>query len=217
MQTPHFDIRPAISVILPTFDRAPLLAHAIESVVAQSFTEWELIVVDDGSADESFAVVDAFIRQHGNIRYMKHRNRKAALSRNAGIQAAFGRYVTFLDSDDRYLPEHLESRYRMMEAMPEVQLLCGGFVCEGDPWVRDRHDPEKLIHLDECIVGATMFGRRELFMALGGFRALDYAEDTDLWERASQRHRLLKIDQPESYIYQRSPDSITGTCKPNRP
>jgi glycosyltransferase involved in cell wall biosynthesis len=217
MQTPHFDIRPAISVILPTYDRAPLLAEAIESVVAQSITEWELIVVDDGSSDESFAVVDAFLLEHANIRYMKHRNRKAALSRNAGIQASFGRYVTFIDSDDRYLPEHLESRYRMMEAMPETDMLSGGYCCIGDPWVRDRNDPEKLIHLSECIVGATMFGRRELFMELGGFRALDYAEDTDLWERASRRYRLLKIDQPESYLYQRSPDSITGTCKPNRP
>ncbi|MBN1928798.1 MAG: glycosyltransferase family 2 protein [Chlorobiaceae bacterium] len=217
MQTPHFDIRPAISVILPTFDRSALLAEAIGSVVAQSFTEWELIVVDDGSSDDTFAVVDAFVHEHANIRYMKHSNRKAALSRNAGIQASFGRYVTFIDSDDRYLPGHLESRFLMMEAMPEVQLLSGGFAIEGDPWVRDRNDPERWIHVSECIAGATMFGRRELFLELGGFRALDYAEDTDLWERAAQQHRVLKIEQPESYLYRRSPDSITATHKPTKP
>ncbi|MGC8774235.1 MAG: glycosyltransferase family 2 protein [Chlorobaculum sp.] len=217
MQTPRFDIQPAVSVILPTFDRAPLLASAIESVITQSFTEWELIVVDDGSSDNTFEIVDAFIRQHANIRYMKHRNRKAALSRNAGIQAAFGRYITFLDSDDLYLPEHLESRLRLLESMPEVRLISGGFVCEGDPWVRDRDDPEKLIHVRECIAGATMFGRRELFLDIGGFRALDYAEDTDLWERAARSHKVLKIDQPESYIYRRSPGSITRTYKPAKP
>ncbi|UWX58359.1 glycosyltransferase family 2 protein [Chlorobaculum sp. MV4-Y] len=217
MQTPHFDIRPAISVILPTFDRAPLLAEAIGSVVAQSFTEWELIVVDDGSSDETFEIVNGYLNQHANIRYMKHRNRKAALSRNAGIQAAFGRYATFLDSDDLYLPEHLESRFHLLESMPETSLLSGGFVCEGDPWVRDRNNPEKLIHVRECIAGATMFGRRELFLDIGGFRALDYAEDTDLWERASEQHRVLKIDQPESYIYRRSPGSITRTYKPAKP
>ncbi|RXK84894.1 glycosyltransferase family 2 protein [Chlorobaculum sp. 24CR] len=217
MNAPRFDIRPAISVILPTFDRAPLLAPAIESVVAQSFAEWELIVVDDGSSDETFAIVDAFLRQHQNIRYMKHRNRKAALSRNAGIQASFGRYVTFLDSDDLYLPGHLESRFRMMEATPELRLICGGFAIEGDPWVRDRDDPEQWIHVRECIAGATMFGRRELFLDIGGFRALDYAEDTDLWERASGQFRVLKIDQPESYLYRRSPGSITRTCKPAKP
>ena len=217
MQTPRFDIRPAISVILPTFDRAPLLAEAIESVVAQSFTEWELIVVDDGSSDDSFAVVDAFLQKHANVRYMKHRNRKPALSRNAGIQASFGRYVTFIDSDDRYLPEHLESRFVMMEAAPELRLLCGGFAVEGDPWVRDRDDPERWIHVRECIAGATMFGRRELFLELGGFRALDYAEDTDLWERAAESHQVLKIDAPETYLYRRTPNSITKTCKPTRP
>jgi len=214
MNTPLFDIQPAVSIILPTFDRAPHLTDAIDSVLAQSFTDWELIVVDDGSSDETFAVVDAYLCQHPNIRYLKHRNRKTALSRNAGIQASFGRYVTFLDSDDRYLGGHLESRFRMLESMPEIGLLSGGFVCKGDPWVRDRHDAEKLVHVNDCILAATMFGRRELFIEIGGFRALDYAEDPDLWDRAAQHHRVLKIDEPATYLYRRSPDSITGTYKP---
>jgi glycosyltransferase involved in cell wall biosynthesis len=217
MQTPLFDILPAVSVILPTFDRAPLLASAIESVVAQSFTEWELIVVDDGSSDETFGIVDAFVREHGNIRYMKHRNRKAALSRNAGIQASFGRYITFIDSDDLYLPEHLESRFRLLESQPALKLISGGFTCLGDPWVKDRHDPEQWIHVNECTVGSTFFGRRELFMEIGGFRALEYAEDSDLWERAAQHHQVLKIDTPQSYIYRRTADSITKTYSQNRP
>jgi len=213
MKTPLFDIRPAVSVILATFDRAPLLESAIESVIKQTYTDWELIVVDDGSSDNTFDVVNALIREHDNIRYMKHRNRKAALARNAGIQASFGRYVTFLDSDDRYLPEHLESRHTQLESHPEIELLSGGFVCEGDPWVRDRNDPESWVHVKECIAGATFFGRRELFMEIGGFRALDYAEDTDLWERAAENHRILKIDTPESYLYRRTADSITRTYK----
>ncbi len=201
---------PEISVILPTFNRAGLLEQAIESVIAQTFTDWELVVVDDGSVDETFAIVDRYLRQHGNIRYMKHRNRKAPLSRNAGIQAAFGRYVTFLDSDDYYRPEHLESRYRLLESRPDVDLLSGGFTVVGDPWVRDRNNPEKLIHIGECIVGGTFFGRRELFQAVEGFRALDYAEDADLWDRAGSHHSIVKIDAPQSYVYRRSEVSITG-------
>jgi glycosyltransferase involved in cell wall biosynthesis len=215
MMSPLFYIRPAVSVILPTFERAPLLATAIESVITQSFTDWELIVVDDGSSDNTFDVVNAFIREHDNIRYMKQRNRKAALARNAGIQASFGRYVTFLDSDDGYLPEHLESRYRLLESRPELELVSGGFSLEGDPWVRDRNNPEQWVHVSECIAGATFFGRRELFMEIGGFRNLDYAEDSDLWERAAQHHRILKIDAPESYLYRRNADSITRTYKQN--
>ncbi|NTU68631.1 MAG: glycosyltransferase family 2 protein [Chlorobiaceae bacterium] len=205
--------RPQVSVILATFNRAGHLDAAIDSVLDQSFEDWELIVVDDGSVDETFSVVDRHLQRHVNIRYMKHRNRHAPLARNAGIQAAFGSYITFLDSDDRYLPEHLQSRIDMLESMPEVDLLSGGFACIGDPWVRDRNDSEKLVHISECILCGTLFGRRELFTDIGGFRDIDYAEDTDLWERAAAKYQLLKIEAPESYIYQRSDDSITGTWR----
>jgi glycosyltransferase involved in cell wall biosynthesis len=205
--------KPQVSVVLATFNRASLLDAAIESVVAQCFTDWELIVVDDGSLDDTFPIVDRHLQRNANIRYMRHRNRKAPLSRNAGIQASFGRYVTFLDSDDRYLPQHLGSRFELLESRPDVDLLTGGFVCLGDPWVRDRHDQEKLVHVRECILCGTLFGRRELFLEIGGFKAIEYAEDTDLWERAGKRHNVLKIEAPESYIYQRSEDSITRTYK----
>ncbi|NTU94174.1 MAG: glycosyltransferase family 2 protein [Chlorobiaceae bacterium] len=206
-----------VSVVLATFNRAGILREAIESVIDQSFRDWELIVVDDGSVDETFSMVDPYLHRHGNIRYMKHRNRKAALSRNMGIQASLGRFITFLDSDDRYLPEHLSSRVELLNSMPDVDLLTGGFACLGDPWIRDRNDPETLVHISECILCGTLFGRRELFMEIGGFREIDYAEDTDLWERAALRHKVLKIDSPESYIYQRSEDSITRTYRKNDP
>jgi glycosyltransferase involved in cell wall biosynthesis len=205
--------RPEISVILTTFNRAPLLAQAVESVVKQTVSDWELIVVDDGSSDETFTVMDQYLQQHDNIRYMKHRNRKAPLSRNAGIQASFGRYVTFLDSDDIYRPEHLETRFRLLESRLDIDLLSGGFSCHGDPWVRDRHDTDKFIHISECILCGTLFGRRELFMDIGGFKAIDYAEDTDLWERAAEKHQVMKIETPESYIYRRSKDSITSNYR----
>jgi glycosyltransferase involved in cell wall biosynthesis len=204
---------PLVSVVLATFNRAGILDEAIESVLAQRLGDWELIVVDDGSSDGTFAIVDRHLHRHANIRYMKHRNRRAALSRNAGIQASFGRYVTFLDSDDRYLPEHLESRFDLLESNPEIDLLTGGFALHGDPWVRDRNDPEQLVHVSECILGGTLFGRRELFTEIGGFRDIDYAEDTDLWERASLHHGVMKIESPESYIYRRSEDSITRTYR----
>jgi glycosyltransferase involved in cell wall biosynthesis len=204
-----------VSVVMATYNRAALLDRAIESVLAQTFSGWELIVVDDGSSDDTFGVVDRFVQRHRNIRYMRHRNRKAPLARNAGIQASFGRYVTFLDSDDRYLPEHLASRLELLESTPELDLVSGGFVCIGDPWVRDRHDPGTLVHVSDCILCGTMFGRRELFLELGGFRNLDYAEDSDLWDRATLQHNVLKIELPASYLYQRSEDGITSNWKGN--
>ncbi|MEI6639480.1 MAG: glycosyltransferase family 2 protein [Chlorobium sp.] len=205
----RFNYKPDISVILPTFNRANYLEKAIRSVISQTFSNWELIVVDDGSSDNSFETVAPFLEMRPNIRYMKHKNRKVALSRNAGIQASFGRYITFLDSDDHYLENHLASRIALMEAMPDTALLSGGFLCDEKTMVKDCRDITQLIHIRECILGGTLFGKRELFFAVDGFRDLDYAEDTDLWERASTIFAVKKIDNPRSYVYQRANDSIT--------
>ena len=140
---------------------------------------------------------------------MKHKNRKTALSRNAGIQASFGRYITFLDSDDHYLSNHIESRMEILEEHQEIALLSGGFLCDEDIWVKDCYNTDKLVHIRECILGGTFFGKRELFFSLEGFRELDYAEDTDLWERASALFSVQKINDPKTYVYRRAEDSIT--------
>ncbi|NTU97365.1 MAG: glycosyltransferase family 2 protein [Chlorobiaceae bacterium] len=205
----RFSPVPRISVILPAFNRARHIVNAMESVLCQTFHDWELIIVDDGSSDNTFSTIDPYLMKTRGIRYMKHNNRKPALSRNAGIQAAFGRYITFLDSDDHYLPEHLENRIGILEKNPDISLLSGGFLTEVDIRVKDRHNPEKLVNIRECILAGTLFGRRELFIELGGFRNIDYAEDTDLWERASTRYGVMKIEDPKTYFYRRAEDSIT--------
>jgi glycosyltransferase involved in cell wall biosynthesis len=205
----RFSNKPLVSVVMATFNRAGYLSGAVESVIAQTFESWELIIVDDGSTDDTPSLVKPYTENHPNIRYLRHSNRKAALSRNAGIQASFGEYITFIDSDDRYLPQHLESRMAIIAANPGVLLLSGGYACEAGTMVRDRHDPEKLINIRECILGGTFFGKRELFLAVEGFRPLDYAEDTDLWERASGRFPVMRIEEPRTYLYQRAEDSIT--------
>ncbi|MFM6453779.1 MAG: glycosyltransferase family 2 protein [Planktothrix sp.] len=76
----------------------------MNSVINQTFKDWELLIVDDGSQDQTFEIINPFLEQWENIRYLKHKNRKQSLSRNAGIQASFGKYITFIDSDDQYKP-----------------------------------------------------------------------------------------------------------------
>ena len=205
----RFSYKPDISIIMPTLNRGSHLENAVKSVIAQSFENWELIIVDDGSTDNTFETLDPYLGGFSNIRYMKHKNRKAALSRNAGIQAAFGRYITFLDSDDHYLENHLETRIALIKEMPEVSLLSGGFLCDDPIMVKDCYSPDKLINIRQCILCGTLFGKRELFMALEGFKDLEYAEDTDLWERASKLFIVKKIENPKSYVYQRANDSTT--------
>jgi glycosyltransferase involved in cell wall biosynthesis len=205
----RFSCKPDISIIMPTFNRARHLEHAVQSVLAQSFSNWELIIVDDGSTDNTFQTLDPFIHKFPNIRYIKQSNRKAAIARNGGIQASFGRYITFLDSDDHYLENHLETRFAIMEETGDVSLLSGGFVCDETIKVKDCYHPDQLIGIRECVLCGTFFGKRELFFALEGFRDMVYAEDTDLWERALKLFSVKKIEEPKTYVYQRAEDSIT--------
>ena len=205
----RFSYKPDISIIMPTLNRGSHLENAVKSVIAQSFENWELIIVDDGSTDNTFETLDPYLGRFSNIRYMKHKNRNAALSRNAGIQAAFGRYITFLDSDDHYLENHLETRIALIKEMGDIALLSGGFLCDDSIMVKDCYSPDKLINIRQCILCGTLFGKRELFMALEGFKDLEYAEDTDLWERASKLFIVKKIENPKSYVYRRANDSTT--------
>ncbi len=202
--------KPEISVIMASFNRAGYLQRSVESLLAQTYKSWELIFVDDGSTDNSFKVMDNYLNNFENLRYMKHRNKKLALSRNTGIAASVGNFITFLDSDDEYEPNHLEIRMKLMDENPDLDLIHGGVRIIGNPFVADKHDPTKLIHLNECVIGGTFFGKRKMFVELGGFKNLPYSEDSDLFERAEKKYKIIKTDEP-TYIYHRdAPDSITN-------
>src|ERR1035437_870774 len=108
--------RPLVSVIIPVFNRAKLLATALHSVAEQTFPDWEAVVVDDGSSDES-AEVALRVGQPGKVRVVRHeRNLGPSAARNSGILAARGRYVSFLDSDDSWHPEKLSRQVELVEA-----------------------------------------------------------------------------------------------------
>ncbi|HEY9836283.1 MAG TPA: glycosyltransferase family A protein, partial [Vampirovibrionales bacterium] len=198
-----------------TYNRATHLPNCLRSVLAQDFQNWELLIIDDGSDDETFAIIDPLLQQDPRIRYQKHQNRKQGLSRNAGIQASFGQYITFLDSDDLYLPEHLSSRVDYMHQHPELDLIEGGFAVRGDIWVADYYQVGQKISIYDCIVGATFFGKRNVFFELQGFGNLDYGEDTDFWARAEQAFHTAKLTEPPTYIYIRTEDSVTGKAMEN--
>jgi glycosyltransferase involved in cell wall biosynthesis len=211
MPSINFHPKPTISVILSTYNRAKYLNDCINSVLQQTFQDFELIVVDDGSQDHTFEVVNAYLQEFNHIRYLKHQNRKAAYARNAGIQASFGNYITFIDSDDTCKPNHLESRLEFMEANPEIDLIVGGFEIEEEFSVPDYFQPGQTINIRECVVGGTFFCKRHVFFELKGFNNVSYGEDTDLWERAEKIFKTQKINEPETYIYTRVEDSITKT------
>jgi len=209
------ELKPEISVVMASFNRANYLERSIGSLLAQTYKSWELVFVDDGSSDNTFEVLNNYLKQYENIRYMKHMNKNLALSRNTGIVASAGNYITFLDSDDEYESNHLELRINIVTENPEVDLIYSGIKIIGNPFVADKYDPTKLIHLNECVVGGTFFGKRKLFIELGGFKNLIYSEDSEFFERAEKKYHVIKIDSP-TYIYHRDvPDSITNRLLSN--
>ncbi|HEU4606673.1 MAG TPA: glycosyltransferase family A protein [Chitinophagaceae bacterium] len=139
----YFNNNPLVTVIMATFNRATYLDRSISSFLRQTFTDAELLIVDDGSVDESMVIISHFMQDHDNIRYIRHSNRRLSLSKNVGIQAAAGKYIAFLDSDDEYLPDYLERRVALMEANPAIDIIEGGAVVKGDPYVKDKNDLSK--------------------------------------------------------------------------
>lgn len=113
--------RPAVSIILPAFNRAAFLPGAIAAIRGQTFSDWELIVVDDGSTDDTAAVVDALAGSIPQpVHFHRQENQGAYGARNAGLELARGRYVAFYDSDDLWLPHHLSDCVDGLDACPEV-------------------------------------------------------------------------------------------------
>ena len=123
------DKSPVVSVIMIFLNAEQFIAEAIESVFAQTYTEWELLLVDDASTDASSRIARGYAEAHpGRVRYLQHaggENRGMSASRNLGLQEARGRYVAFLDADDLYLPEKLSRQTGILEEHPTAAMVYG--------------------------------------------------------------------------------------------
>ncbi len=211
-----FPPQPRVTVVLAVYNRKHLIEPAIQSVQEQTVSSWELLVVDDGSTDGLEDLVIPMVLQSGSIRYMKHQNRKLAATRNMGIQAALGFYVTFLDSDDAYAPDHLERRLEVMQAHPEIDFLHGGVQLVGPAhtqFVQDAYDPTQMIHISECVVGATLFGKKKAFVESGGFKQVLYSSESEFVPRVARTHVVKRVDFPTYRYYTGIEDSICSRIK----
>jgi GT2 family glycosyltransferase len=193
---------PQISVVVPSYNRAPMLGEAIESVLGQTYTNFELIVVDDGSTDDTAARLG---RYGAGLRVISQNHRGVSAARNAGARAARGRLLAFLDSDDLWRPEKLARQTKFMELHPELLISQTEEI-----WIRNgvRVNP-RAIHrkpagdiflpsLKLCLVSpSAVMIRRDFFAALGGFdEALPVCEDYDLWLRIAVDHEVALISEP---------------------
>lgn len=203
--------QPFFSIVIATYNRAELLKRAIGSLVSQTEEDWEAIIVDDGSTDNSYAEIIPYLKAYPKIGYLRKIHSGEALSKNEGIYASNGKYISFLDSDDEYNPNHLKSRKSILLENPSVQFLYGGLDVIGNQYVPDRFDHSKKIHLKDCVAGGTFFVERSTLHSLNGFREIHLGTDADLFERVKQAKIEMMETTIPTYIYHRgTQDSLTN-------
>jgi glycosyltransferase involved in cell wall biosynthesis len=207
---------PKISVLMSVFDTEfSLVKRAIDSVLSQTFQEFELIVIDDGSQNDPNNLLLTYVKQHEDrVTYLRHKNCGQSESINKGIKNCTGDYVTIIDADDEYKIDHLGL---CLNKMLEYDLIASNTTTvvdkEQDYYVPDKHDITKMIHVDECILFATLFGRKEVFDNLKFQKK--YAADALFFEHASLKYKAQKVDL-RSYIYYRNnPNSLCAKMKNN--
>ncbi len=194
---------PIYSIIIATYNRVNLLSRAFDSLLAQTEKSWEALIIDDGSTDDTEQLVKSYQSQYPNFKYFKQENQGVVAAKNRGIALSTGVYITFLDSDDAYKPNHLASRLCLLQLHPEVDTLHGGVNIIGDQYVVDANNLERKIHLSECTIGATIFMKKQSWQKLGGFRNPPINTDADLMKRIiTAKMMVLKTEIP-TYIYYR--------------
>ncbi len=210
---------PTVSVLIPAFNAEPFLDPAIESIRAQSFRDWELIIFNDGSTDGTSAICDRFEKQDPRIRGIHFSpNQGVACARILAARSARGRFITFLDADDLAHPDRLRIQVQWAERQPHEIIMCGtthsaGFSSKCDAalswelgnvrlWVRP-------------IMGAkTMMMEKALYSRIGEFRLMPEAhagcEGHDLLLRASLKSISVRVVPQRLYFYRQHRRSMTG-------
>ena len=199
-------VKPTASIVIPTYNRGKVLGRAIESVANQTFKDFEIIIVDDCSTDETKKLIDEF--EDPRITYIKHKNnRGGAAARNTGIKAARGDFIAFQDSDAEWMPDKLEKQMNVfLSAKDDVNVVYTAFL-----WIKDNHKsyiPAKgqahkegdVLHqlLKRNFVDtATAVVRKKCFDKVGLFdEGLPRYQDWDLFIRLARHYHFKFVDEP---------------------
>jgi glycosyltransferase involved in cell wall biosynthesis len=203
-----FESIPTVSVIIPTYNRAHLIGRSIQSVLDQTYRDFEIIVVDDGSTDNTEEIVKRF--NDDRIRYIKHdTNRGAGAARNTGIKAARGKYIAFHDSDDECLPEKLEKHIKVFETVPpEVGVVYSDMLQISEdgktkylhsPTITGKNiiDPKTSNYQAWGLATGIVISRKDCFDVTGLFdENFQRSEDLELFIRLAKHYSFQHIKEP---------------------
>ncbi len=211
-----------VSVIIPTYERAALLSRAIDSVLGQTYRNFECIVVDDSSSDNTTEVVESF--DDARIRYFRHHtNRHASAARNTGIAQARGDLIAFLDDDDEWLPKKLEKQVPLLvDASPEVGMVyCWMDYFDANGKLIKEHHPtfrgDVFRHvLDRQRIGGcpTLLLRRSVVEDVGGFdESLPRGNDGDFIRRVTRDYHVDYVPEVLVHVHVGHGASITSSSE----
>lgn len=218
---------PLVTVLMPTYNRADYLPEAIDSVLAQTYSNFELFVVDDGSTDNTREVVEPYL-QDARVRYFYKSNGGQSSGRNFGFKHSNGEYICFLDSDNMWLPDKLENCITAALAHPEYGIIYGDNIAideHGEELHKvrmNRHSgwiTAKLL-FDNFVTINTATLKRECYLAVDGLdESFLRAPDYEFWLRLSTRYQFLYVPKYMA-LYRIMPDQISsdkdGRFKANR-
>ena len=221
---PRESAAPLISVIIPAYNVASYIDETLGSVFAQTFTDFEVIIVNDGSPDtEEFERAIQPYRE--NICYLKQENRGASGARNTGLRAARGEFIAFLDADDLWSPNYLDEQLKFMREF-DCDLACADAMVFGvsadagrtymeslmkDAPSQGRVTFLELVNADRSLITSGVIARRDLILEVGLFdEALRNAQDFDLWLRLARHGARLAYQRRVLLHYRSRPNSLTG-------
>ncbi len=205
---------PKVTVLMPVYNNELYVYEAVSSILNQTFGDFELLIVDDGSTDASASVIEAF--QDPRIRLVRSEmNEGLVAALNKGLALAEGEYIARMDSDDIALPERLEKQVALLDQRADIG-LCGTQLklMNADIWFSHPTEPEQIrckLLFNCCINHPTVMFRRELMLANGLWydAFAKHAEDYELWTRMAQLMRLANLDEP-LLLYRMHEEQVTS-------
>lgn len=197
-------IAPKVSVIIPTYNRDRFIGDAVQSVLNQTFRDFEVIVIDDGSTDQTREMVQAFSSE--KLRYIYQPNQGRSNARNHALRLTNGRYIAFLDSDDLYLPDKLALQVEHMDSHPKIGMIYTSAYCIDENGLLKKEKYEATVSgciyediaffVPVTITLPTVMVRREVLDKVGGFdEAMARFEDTDMWRRISKHYQINALHE----------------------
>jgi glycosyltransferase involved in cell wall biosynthesis len=212
-----------ISIVIATYNRSKLLRESLESLLAQTYRDIEIIVVDDGSTDDTQAVVAWMAQEHGNIRYYPRPHLGLPATRNFGLERARGEFIGFFDSDDLWPPDYIEIMVNKLQANPDFDVAYSKIMILSDGEIKGRFQtmdklPSGHITTDIFLrskafnLPSSTILRKSAFNGIAWGENTDNCDDFDVFLRISTRSKFLYV--PEAYMmYRKTEDSITVNVK----